>query len=81
MGAIHHALIGEMKDTFQPTNINLGLFPPLDKKVKKREKRDLIVQRARIAFEQWQNDNDPDYIYDGFIHQMADDLLAQRAQL
>ena len=42
------------KGTFQPMNINLGLFPSLDViKMKKKDKRRLISQRALGDLERW----------------------------
>lgn len=80
MGALYYALTGEKKDHFQPTNINLGLFPPLEKKVKKREKRDLIVQRARQAFGLWAQENSQFTETEPFIVQMADAILADKSK-
>ena len=40
-------------EPFQPTNINFGLLPPLGERARKRERRALHGQRARIALEQW----------------------------
>ncbi len=74
LGALYGALTSEEKDHFQPTNINLGLFTPLDKKVKKREKRDLIVQRARQYFDQWFVEIPKTYQSQAFIVEMADEL-------
>ncbi len=74
LGALYNGLTAERKDHFQPTNINLGLFPPLEKRVKKREKRDLIVQRARKYFDQWIGEYPPAYKSEAFIIEMADEL-------
>lgn len=79
LGALYRALTGEVKEHFQPTNINLGLFPPLEKKVKKREKRDLIVQRARQHFDSWIKESSVDYHSEDFIVAMADELKALSA--
>ncbi len=74
MGALYGALTSEMKEHFQPTNINLGLFPPLPQRVKKREKRDLIVQRARKSFDSWAQESYFPYKSEMFIQDMADHL-------
>lgn len=74
LGALYLELTGEKKDSFQPTNINLGLFPPLDQKVKKRDKRDLIVQRARQSFENWWSETPQIYESEKFVVGMADSL-------
>lgn len=79
LGALHYALTGETKEYFQPTNINLGLFPPLEKKVKKREKRDLIVQRARRHFDSWAQKQKIHNSTDHFIVKMADELAAMKS--
>lgn len=79
MGALYWALTGEKKDHFQPTNINLGLFPPLEKRVKKREKRDLVVQRARQYFESWHQEFPSTHQTESFIVDMADALKAQKS--
>lgn len=76
MGALYAALTEEVKDHFQPTNINLGLFPPLEKKYRKREKRDRIVQRARQSFNQWAQEVSFPYQSQLFIEEMADELKA-----
>ena len=57
LGSLLYALNGEKKDHFQPTNINLGLFPPLEGKWKKREKREQVIERARKSFDQWFSEN------------------------
>ncbi|MBM4277837.1 MAG: methylenetetrahydrofolate--tRNA-(uracil(54)-C(5))-methyltransferase (FADH(2)-oxidizing) TrmFO [Deltaproteobacteria bacterium] len=38
---------------FQPMNINLGLFPPLEKKVKTRDRKIRIRERALKDLEEW----------------------------
>lgn len=80
LGAIHHVLTGEVKEHFQPTNINFSLFPPLEtsgkKKIGKREKRDQIVQRARRAFAQWEETTPVISRTTRFIEEMADQLAA-----
>lgn len=54
-GSILNAL-NEEKEHFQPTNINFGLLPALEnppKKKNKREKRDKMLEVAKLAFETW----------------------------
>ena len=41
--------------TFQPMNINFGLFPPLDNRVKKRERKPALAQRALADIDDWLN--------------------------
>jgi methylenetetrahydrofolate--tRNA-(uracil-5-)-methyltransferase len=50
LGALLNAVTDE-RDNFQPTNINWGLFPPLDN-IKKHDKKMAYVDRARRAFAQ-----------------------------
>jgi methylenetetrahydrofolate--tRNA-(uracil-5-)-methyltransferase len=38
---------------FQPMNINYGLFPELPGRVKKKEKRQILAERALAALEEW----------------------------
>ncbi|MEM7192999.1 MAG: FADH(2)-oxidizing methylenetetrahydrofolate--tRNA-(uracil(54)-C(5))-methyltransferase TrmFO, partial [Pseudomonadota bacterium] len=40
--------------TFQPMNINFGLFPPLAQKTKKKERKPAIAKRALNDLEAWQ---------------------------
>ncbi len=51
-GTAHGALINHLTGTdparFQPSNINFGLFPPLGKKIRKRERGEY---RAKLALE------------------------------
>ena len=54
------ALIGHITNTFspqfQPMGINFGLFPPLDKRVGKRQRRALIVERALRDLKRWKEE-------------------------
>lgn len=38
---------------FQPMNVNFGLFPPLDKKVSKRNRGEKYAERSLAALEEW----------------------------
>ncbi len=40
-------------DTFQPMNINFGLFPPISQKIKKNERKEFYTSRAKIDFLEW----------------------------
>ena len=55
-GALLNALTEEKKH-FQPTNINFGLFPPMElenpKKTPKDVKRQLMLDRAKASFLTW----------------------------
>ena len=52
---LNHITGGAEAETYQPMNINFGLFPPLvlDKKVKKANRKLLYTARARDAFNDW----------------------------
>jgi methylenetetrahydrofolate--tRNA-(uracil-5-)-methyltransferase len=52
LGALLNA-ITEPKDNFQPTNINFGLFPPLE--AKKADKKQAHIDRAKKYFSNWQS--------------------------
>ena len=50
---VRHITGGADAETFQPMNINFGLFPPLDGKVKKNERKRAMALRALAALESW----------------------------
>ena len=57
---LNHITRGANSDTFQPMNVNFGLFPALEnvltKKVKKgRERKAALAARALNFLEQWNN--------------------------
>jgi methylenetetrahydrofolate--tRNA-(uracil-5-)-methyltransferase len=51
------ALLGHIQNTYapryQPMNINFGLLPPLERTVRKQDKRRLIVERALRDLARW----------------------------
>ncbi|RJT25750.1 methylenetetrahydrofolate--tRNA-(uracil(54)-C(5))-methyltransferase (FADH(2)-oxidizing) TrmFO [Chakrabartia godavariana] len=51
-----HITGGADADTFQPMNVNFGLFPPLPAKSRKADRKQLYTDRARDAFAAWQGD-------------------------
>jgi methylenetetrahydrofolate--tRNA-(uracil-5-)-methyltransferase len=59
MGAlIHHITGGAEADTFQPMNVNFGLFPPLTDDIRKgrkgkRDRAQAYTERAKAAFGDW----------------------------
>ncbi|WFE73394.1 methylenetetrahydrofolate--tRNA-(uracil(54)-C(5))-methyltransferase (FADH(2)-oxidizing) TrmFO [Roseinatronobacter sp. S2] len=57
MGAlVHHITGGAEAKTFQPMNVNFGLFPPIDAKGGRRGRRDrykAYTDRAKLAFADW----------------------------
>jgi methylenetetrahydrofolate--tRNA-(uracil-5-)-methyltransferase len=50
---VRHITGGADAESFQPMNINFGLFPPLDGKVKKNERKRAMVLRALAALDSW----------------------------
>jgi methylenetetrahydrofolate--tRNA-(uracil-5-)-methyltransferase len=55
MGALlRHITGGAASDTFQPMNVNFGLFPPLEgKQPKGRERKRVYTARALMDFDAW----------------------------
>jgi len=60
LGAIlNHVTLGADADTFQPMNVNFGLFPPIDarnekgRKLKGRDRKLAYSMRARDDLESW----------------------------
>lgn len=52
MGALSYYIANAASDNFQPMNINFGLMPALDVRVKKRDRKDLYGQRALALIEE-----------------------------
>ncbi len=50
---LNHVTGGANADSFQPMNINFGLFPPLAVRVKKSERKPAVARRALDALNQW----------------------------
>ncbi len=54
IGALLQRLQDGTVPRFQPSNVNLGLFPPLERKIRDRDERcRLIAQRARAAMDRF----------------------------
>ncbi|HWI85546.1 MAG TPA: methylenetetrahydrofolate--tRNA-(uracil(54)-C(5))-methyltransferase (FADH(2)-oxidizing) TrmFO [Sphingomonas sp.] len=49
-----HITGGAETETYQPMNVNFGLFPPLAGISKKADRKALMAQRARTALAEWQ---------------------------
>ncbi len=53
MGALLAHITGDAEaDTFQPMNVNFGLFPPLHD-VKKKQRKEAYTSRAKVDFGEW----------------------------
>ena len=52
-----HIIGGADADIYQPMNVNFGLFPPIEGKVRKAERKGLYTSRARTALAQWINES------------------------
>ncbi len=50
---LNHITGGAHADTFQPMNINFGLFPPLEGKFKKKERKPAMSKRALTDLDEW----------------------------
>ncbi len=55
LGALVSHLTTEQKD-FQPMNVNFGLFPDLEQRVPKKQKRGLLAERALSLLDQWRRE-------------------------
>ena len=60
MGAIlNHVTVGADQETFQPMNVNFGLFPPVEetdpkgKRVRGRKRKQAMSKRALGDFDAW----------------------------
>jgi len=54
MGALLAHITGDAKaDTFQPMNVNFGLFPPIETKRGGRERKKAYTERAKEDFGKW----------------------------
>lgn len=54
LGALlHHITSAAEADTYQPMNVNFGLFPPIPGKTKKADRKRMYTDRARTALADW----------------------------
>ncbi|MCD2323719.1 methylenetetrahydrofolate--tRNA-(uracil(54)-C(5))-methyltransferase (FADH(2)-oxidizing) TrmFO [Sphingomonas sp. IC-56] len=54
MGALLAHITGEAEvETYQPMNVNFGLFPPIEGRTKKADRKLMYTDRARVAFKGW----------------------------
>jgi methylenetetrahydrofolate--tRNA-(uracil-5-)-methyltransferase len=53
MGALLAHITGDAEaDSYQPMNVNFGLFPPLHE-VKKKSRKEAYTERAKSDFGEW----------------------------
>ena len=54
MGALLAHITGDAEaETYQPMNVNFGLFPPLDEAVRKKQRKEAYTARAKVDFGEW----------------------------
>ena len=53
LGALMHHITNADVKHFQPMNVNYGLFPELPGRVKKKERRQKLAERALAAMDEW----------------------------
>jgi methylenetetrahydrofolate--tRNA-(uracil-5-)-methyltransferase len=54
LGALLHHITGAAEaETYQPMNVNFGLFPPIEGRSKKADRKKLYTTRAREALAGW----------------------------
>jgi len=54
LGALLSHITGAAEaETYQPMNVNFGLFPPITGRAKKADRKLLYTERARKAFKEW----------------------------
>lgn len=54
LGALLAHITGEAEvETYQPMNVNFGLFPPIEGRSKKADRKLMYTSRARAAFTRW----------------------------
>jgi methylenetetrahydrofolate--tRNA-(uracil-5-)-methyltransferase len=54
MGALlGHITGGADANTFQPMNVNFGLFPPLDGSLRGKERKQALASRALSDLDMW----------------------------
>ena len=54
LGALVHHITGAAEaETYQPMNVNFGLFPPIPGKTKKADRKRMYTDRARAKLAEW----------------------------
>ena len=55
-GALLNYITTADPDNFQPMNVTYGLFPPIPSEVKKRDRRNFLIQQALKHIEDWRKE-------------------------
>ena len=59
LGALLSHITGDaVAETYQPMNVNFGLFPPVDEAVKKKQRKEAYTERAKAELTPWINSID-----------------------
>lgn len=54
LGALLHHITGAaIAETYQPMNVNFGLFPPIEGRTRKADRKKMYTDRARAALAAW----------------------------
>jgi len=56
IGSLIHHITSADGRTFQPMNVNFGLFPPLGKKVRRKDRGRFYAERALEAMKKWKEE-------------------------
>lgn len=56
LGALIHHLTATEGKSFQPSNVNFGLFPPWEKKIKKKFRGEERARRSLSALDKWRKE-------------------------
>ncbi|MEN6321027.1 MAG: methylenetetrahydrofolate--tRNA-(uracil(54)-C(5))-methyltransferase (FADH(2)-oxidizing) TrmFO [Syntrophaceae bacterium] len=56
LGSLLHYVVHADTKTFQPMNVNFGLFPPLPQKIPKKDRGKLYAQRSLKALKEWKTE-------------------------
>lgn len=54
LGALLGHITGNAEiDSYQPMNVNFGLFPPVDESIRKKQRKEAMTSRARADLSRW----------------------------
>ncbi len=53
LGSLLSYITDRARSDFQPMNANFGLFPPLERRVSRKQRRQFLAERSLAAFEEW----------------------------